>query len=1219
MALNLQGYDALKKVDAAKAETANEDNRGVGGDESVSELLSRDIFSDYRSRSVSRGCTHPGAIAEAASLSAITLPESSYPLWDSLPEETVTKGKLSQLQLEGVLYACTKHQQFLPNGQRAGFFIGDGAGVGKGRQIAGIMLDNYARGRRRHLWLSTSSDLHLDAQRDLRNIGCHINVINNCQTLDKEQKVVGLPKDLKEGVLFMTYSTLVMKHKGQGSRLLQVIDWLGGPTFDGCIVLDEAHKAKSFVPGKEAQSSKVASSVLELQERLPASRVVYCSATGVSEVGNMAYMSRLGLWGPGSAFNDFQAFLDSMKKRGVSFLEMLAMEMKAQGYYVARGLSFRSAEFSELEARLTTAQTTFYNDAVSLWQDLRLQLTAALDRTATTSRDVWKSYWAAQQRFFKLMCVSFKVPVVAAEAQKALVGGFAVVIGLQTTGEAAAESMGLQPGQACGFASTTRELLQRFVDIHFPTKAEPKDGQAAQDEPESVRIKREMLARVNALELPANFLDELIDHLGGPSAVAEMTGRRGRIVRKGRLGVFELRAKPDSSEMDSLNVNETAAFMRGDKLVAIVSDAASTGISLHASADAQNQRRRIHLTIELPWSADKAIQQLGRSHRSNQVHAPIYKLVFTNLGGEKRFAAAVARRLQSLGALTRGDRRAASGIDLSESNFDSPLGRKSLRRMYDAIVQGSPALPSGVTLTSILGDCLRDEGEIVQKVLDRLPGSGTVNQAQQIPAVECLHQELRDCVDIMGVGSAMPRSDTVAEDTTTPGPTTSAPSKDMGDVRRFLNRLLGLPVSQQNLLFSYFEKTLVAEIQAAKSEGRYFEGVSDLSGSNISERPTPQVLWVDVHSGLRTLRTDLTMDRGLSFEVAKAKAARESMPSDRSGFRRSRQPMFGRSMYILALQKPGQPNLFSICRPNTGVSYFDMESDELNSKYQRISEEEAQEGWEDVYDASFRACMHGPGCQQGPDCQVGRRLTSITILSGSVVRVWGTLESLLERHQGMLSRNDRTMRCARVEFKDGDDVTALIGVRYPAQLLGDVVATLSKAQELISAPTQVEGAPVLQKATLEAAAMGAGGAIRAEPPTPVDKKSLAKALRPPQTMLNFFKPKAAPGAPPSTKRKSSELGKLAPSMAGTAAKQQAEQALGQSAITEAESLATAGPGSGSGKHWGRQELGPPLPNGVSRQHADSLIAMGFSQTQASRALLATQGDLPRAINWILQS
>lgn len=27
----------------------------------------------------------------------------------------------------------------------AGFFIGDAAGVGKGRQVAGIVLDNYAR------------------------------------------------------------------------------------------------------------------------------------------------------------------------------------------------------------------------------------------------------------------------------------------------------------------------------------------------------------------------------------------------------------------------------------------------------------------------------------------------------------------------------------------------------------------------------------------------------------------------------------------------------------------------------------------------------------------------------------------------------------------------------------------------------------------------------------------------------------------------------------------------------------------------------------------------------------------------------------------------------------------------------------------------------------------------------------------------------------------
>ena len=38
-----------------------------------------------------------------------------------------------------------------------------------------------------------------------------------------------------------------------------------------------------------------------------------------------------------------------------------------------------------------------------------------------------------------------------------------------------------------------------------------------------------------------------------------------------------------------------------------------------------------------------------------------------------------------LGALTKGDRRAATGADLTQFNFDTPYGRSALRNMYQSI------------------------------------------------------------------------------------------------------------------------------------------------------------------------------------------------------------------------------------------------------------------------------------------------------------------------------------------------------------------------------------------------------------------------------------------------------------------------------------------------------------------------------------------------------
>ena len=64
------------------------------------------------------------------------------------------------------------------------------------------------------------------------------------------------------------------------------------------------------------------------------------------------------------------------------------------------------------------------------------------------------------------------MPLVVEEAKRALAAGQAVVIGLQATGEAAADALALVPGEPCGWISVTREVLLRFVTLHFPTRCE---------------------------------------------------------------------------------------------------------------------------------------------------------------------------------------------------------------------------------------------------------------------------------------------------------------------------------------------------------------------------------------------------------------------------------------------------------------------------------------------------------------------------------------------------------------------------------------------------------------------------------------------------------------------------------------------------------------------------------------------------------------------------
>jgi hypothetical protein len=88
--------------------------------------------------------------------------------------------------------------------------------------------------------------------------------------------------------------------------------------------------------------------------------------------------------------------------------------------------------------------------------------------------------------------------------------------------------------------------------------------------------------------------------------------------------------------------------MNGKCRAAIISMKGSTGISLHSGRNFKNQTKRVQVSVQLPWTPENAIQQLGRTNRSNQVSPPIYIILSTDIPGELRFQSTLEERLAKL-------------------------------------------------------------------------------------------------------------------------------------------------------------------------------------------------------------------------------------------------------------------------------------------------------------------------------------------------------------------------------------------------------------------------------------------------------------------------------------------------------------------------------------------------------------------------------------------
>ncbi|CAH1688653.1 Helicase C-terminal domain-containing protein [Hyphomicrobiales bacterium] len=650
---------------------------------------------------------------------------------------------LSPEQIDAVAMALDS----MDRGQ--GLVIADATGLGKGRVVAAVLRAIVHAGSVA-IFITEKENLFSDLFRDIIDIGSfelfgRPFILNNEAEISEgggeDRKVLHpawdpsvVQKAIKAGEL-PGGTKLVMATYSQFNRAGSIkADFLRRVARGSRMVCDESHNAV----GDSNTSENLGAAMDE------ADSVTFSSATFAKNPRNLAAYRRL--FPASMRSSDLMSVLSS---GGQAISEALSQMLAEDGAYLRREHDLSDIKIEVIEDTKRTERNRAYADALSpiLSEIARLGRQAtnmADDRNGGKDEDEnarrrRKEFWYAANfgsglaAIVRQFLTALKVELDIERCIAALNRGEKPVVVVESTMESlmrelASDTRADETADDVAFEGSDEELpvesrppdfkdaLRLFLDrtLTLRMKVPNKDPElVAIEDPDMIAAGekvREMIAAFPDLSLsPIDDIRAAIERegerLGTGWKAEEISARSVRVIGSEYVQL----PKQD-------RVAQVAGFNSGRSDALVITRAASTGLSLHASEKVRDRRRRKMIELQIASNVVERMQFFGRVNRRGQVSTPTFETLSTGLPMETRNLALQNNKMAQMSANVTGSAENATSMDVPD--IIDQVGNEVCKRL----LEDRPGLAERMFIAMKLPDPEKAATELyhINKFLSRL-------------------------------------------------------------------------------------------------------------------------------------------------------------------------------------------------------------------------------------------------------------------------------------------------------------------------------------------------------------------------------------------------------------------------------------------------------------------------------------------------------------------